>query len=250
MEQIVEPRPEGLSPANRRRIVTRDEWLVARKDLLAREKALTREHDALAVERRRLPMVRVEKTYVFETPEGRRTLGELFGDRSQLIVYHFMMGPEWAEGCPSCSFLVDHLDGSVVHLAARDVAFVAVSRARLTQIEAFRQRMGWRLPWVSSFGTDFNRDFNVSFTADEVAAGRAVYNFGSTSFPADEAPGISVFCKDAEGAVYHTYSSYGRGGEPLIGAYQLLDMVPKGRDEDGLAFPMAWVRHHDRYEVS
>jgi predicted dithiol-disulfide oxidoreductase (DUF899 family) len=233
---------------NQPRIVSRDEWITARKALLAREKALTREHDALALERRRLPSVRIDKQYMFDTPDGSRTLAELFGKNSQLIVYHFMMGPTWPEGCPSCSFLMDHVDGGLVHLAQRDVSFVAVSRAPLAQVTAFKQRMGWQLPWVSSFGSDFNWDFQVSFTPDDVAAGRATYNYGTMSFPSDEAPGFSVFYKNDAGEVYHTYSTFGRGGEPLIGTYSLLDMVPKGRDEQDLPYTMAWVRHHDRYE--
>jgi predicted dithiol-disulfide oxidoreductase (DUF899 family) len=230
------------------RIVSRDEWLVARKALLIKEKALTRATDDISVERRRLPVVRVEKSYVFETPSGRRTLAELFDGRSQLVVYHFMMGPEWAEGCPSCSLLADHFHGSLVHLAERDVTLTAVSRAPLSNIEAFKRRMGWTFPWVSSYANDFNWDYHVSFTKEEMAAGTMYYNFGSAQFPADEAPGLSVFYTDDSGAVFHTYSTYARGGEPFIGVYHYLDLVPKGRDEEGLAFPMAWVRHHDRYD--
>lgn len=230
------------------RIVTRDEWIAARRDLLTKEKALTRAQDALSAERRRLPMVKVDKAYVFETQAGRRTLAELFDRRSQLIVYHFMMGPDWAEGCASCSFLADHIDGSVVHLAHRDVTLMAVSRTPLPNIEAFRQRMGWRFPWASSLGSDFNHDFAVSFTDEEIASGRALYNFGSIPFPLDEAPGLSVFLKSGSGDVFHTYSTYARGGEAVIGAYHYLDFAPKGRDEDGLAFTMSWVRHHDRYD--
>jgi predicted dithiol-disulfide oxidoreductase (DUF899 family) len=229
------------------RIVSHDEWVQARKDLLVREKALTREHDALTLERRQLPMVRVDKRYAFDTTDGPRALAELFGGNSQLVVYHFMMGPTWSEGCPSCSLLVDHVDGGLVHLSQRDVSFVAVSRAPLAQITAFKQRMGWTLPWVSSFGSDFNWDFRVSFTPEDVAAGRATYNYGTMSFPIDEAPGFSVFYKNGDD-VYHTYSTFGRGGEPLIGMYSLLDMVPKGRDEQDLPHTMAWLRHHDRYE--
>jgi predicted dithiol-disulfide oxidoreductase (DUF899 family) len=236
------------------RIVTRDEWLTARKDLLLKEKALTRARDSLSAERRRLPMVKVDKTYVFETPAGRRTLAELFNGKGQLIVYHFMMGPDWTEGCTSCSFLADHIDGSVVHLAHRDVTLIAVSRAPLSNIEAFRKRMGWRFTWASSFGTDFNQDYAVSFTEAEIASGRALYNFGSSPFPLDEAPGLSVFFKPQPGAdsgdVFHTYSTYARGGEAVIGTYHYLDFAPRGRDEDGLAFTMSWVRHHDRYDAS
>jgi predicted dithiol-disulfide oxidoreductase (DUF899 family) len=229
------------------RIVSRDEWLAARRTLLVTEKAHTRAADALSAERRRLPMVRVDTPYVFDTLDGRRTLADLFAGRSQLIVYHFMMGPGWIEGCPSCSFLVDHLDGAVVHLANRDVTLVAVSRAPLPEIEAFKHRMGWHFTWVSSYGTDFNWDYHVSFTKDEVASGQMDYNYDKRLFPSEEAPGITVFWKNAAGEVFHTYSTYGRGGEIVLGTYHLLDLVPKGRGEDGLPFPMAWVRHHDRY---
>ena len=231
------------------RIVSRDEWLTARKALLAREKAHTREGDALSVDRRRLPMVKVETSYMFDTPDGRRSLADLFEDRSQLIVYHFMMGPGWVEGCPSCSFLMDHLDGVLPHLANRDVTLVAVARAPLAEIDAFKRRMGWQFPWVSSYGTAFNRDFHVSFTKDEVASGKMHYNYAEQLFPSEEGPGFSVFMKNAQGGIFHTYSTYGRGGESVLGTYHLLDLVPKGRNEDGLPFPMAWVRHHDRYSA-
>ncbi len=231
------------------RIVSRDEWLAARKALLAREKAHTREGDALSADRRRLPMVKVETSYMFDTADGRRSLADLFEGRSQLIVYHFMMGPGWAEGCPSCSFLMDHLDGVLPHLANRDVTLVAVSRAPLAEIDAFKRRMGWQFPWVSSYGTAFNRDFHVSFTKDEVASGKMHYNYAEQLFPSEEGPGFSVFVTNAQGDIFHTYSTYGRGGESVLGTYHLLDLVPKGRDEDGLPFPMAWVRHHDRYSA-
>ena len=235
------------------RIGTRDEWLAARKDLLIKEKAMTHAQDMLSAERRKLPMVRVDKRYVFDTPSGRKTLADLFDGKSQLMIYHFMMGPDWAEGCPSCSFLADNIDGSVVHLAHRDVTLIAVSRAPLANIEAFRQRMGWRFTWASSLDTDFNQDYAVSFTEAEIASGRALYNFGSIPFPLDEAPGLSVFFKSEfgpeSGNVFHTYSTYARGGEAVIGTYHYLDFAPKGRDEDGLAFTMSWVRHHDRYDA-
>jgi predicted dithiol-disulfide oxidoreductase (DUF899 family) len=229
------------------KIASRDEWLAARQELLAKEKHLTRLRDDLAAERRTLPWVPVEKAYAFDGPSGKRTLSDLFAGRSQLVVYHFMLGPGWKEGCPSCSLLSDHLDGAVVHLAARDVALAVVSRAPYAEIAPFKARMGWRFPWVSSFESDFNRDYHVSFSKEEVATGEFYYNYGMNGFPSEEAPGISVFAKDASGAVFHTYSSYARGGEPFIGAYHFLDMVPKGRDEAGLPWPMAWVRHHDRY---
>jgi predicted dithiol-disulfide oxidoreductase (DUF899 family) len=225
-------------------VVSREEWLRARKAHLTREKELTRLRDDVSRDRRELPWVRVDKEYAFETPEGRKTLPELFEGRSQLIVYHFMFGPDWKEGCPSCSFLSDHFDGPHVHLANHDVTLVAVSRAPLPKIEAFKRRMGWRFPWVSSHGTDFNRDYNVSFTKDEVAQGKAFYNYEPQGYPADEAHGASVFTKSAAGEVFHTYSAYARGCDILIGAYHFLDLTPKGRNETK---PMDWIRHHDRY---
>ncbi|HKD99818.1 MAG TPA: thioredoxin family protein [Planctomycetota bacterium] len=228
-------------------VVARAEWLRARTALLAREKELTRLRDELGRERRRLPWVRVEKRYVFDGPGGKETLSDLFDGRGQLAVYHFMFGPEWTEGCPSCSLVSDHIDGAVVHLAQRDVTFVAISRAPLAKIEAFRKRMGWRFKWVSSGGSDFNADYHVSFGKEEMAAGRMEYNYSTTAFPSDEAPGMSIFAKDAAGDVFHTYSAYARGLDHLLVAYGVLDLVPKGRDEDALDFPMAWVRHHDRY---
>jgi predicted dithiol-disulfide oxidoreductase (DUF899 family) len=232
---------------NTHRIVSRDEWLAARREHLAREKELTRLRDELARQRRELPWVKVEKSYVFDGPGGKQSLADLFAGRSQLVVYHFMFGPDWQEGCPSCSFVSDHVDGALAHLAARDVTLVLVSRAPLAKLEAFERRMGWRFPWVSSHGSDFNRDFRVSFTPDERAQGAVDYNYTRQEFPSEEAPGISVFTKDASGDVFHTYSAYGRGVEPLVGTYMILDLVPKGRDEDRLGFTMAWVRHHDRY---
>lgn len=231
-------------------IVSPERWLQARRDLLAKEKELTRLCDELSRQRRELPWEKVEKRYVFEGPNGPETLADLFGGRSQLIVYHFMFGPEWEEGCPSCSMVADHLDGSLVHLAQRDVTLVVVSRARLAQIQEFQQRMGWRLKWVSSYGNDFNRDYRVSFTSDEMAQGKVPYNYGLHQFPREEAPGVSAFAKGETGEVFHTYSAYARGVEELLGVYGLLDLAPKGRDEAGLPFPMAWVRHHDRYEGS
>ena len=229
-------------------VVSREKWIEARRAHLAKEKQLTRERDELARQRRELPWVKVEKNYVFDTPEGKKTLGDLFDGRSQLIIYHFMFGPEWKEGCPSCSFLVDHIDGAVPHLAARDVTLTMVSRAPLAKIEAFKKRMGWRFKWVSSFGTDFNYDYHASFTPEQRAKGKVDYNYTMEEFPSEEAPGASVFYKDpASGEIFHTYSVYARGLDPLVGTYTLLDMVPKGRDEDDLAFSMQWVRHHDRY---
>ena len=229
-------------------IVSRDRWMAERKLLLAHEKELTRLQDQVARERRALPWVRLEKEYVFDAPEGRRTLADLFEDRAQLLVQHFMFGPGWEQGCPSCSYMADHLDGMKVHLAHRDVSLLVVSRAPLAEIERFRQRMGWQFKWVSSHGSDFNHDFGVSFTPEERAKGDVYYNYVMQRFPAEEAPGISVFCKDADGAVFHTYSTYGRGVEAMMGTYKLLDLTPKGRDEHNPVHAMDWVRHHDRYE--
>jgi predicted dithiol-disulfide oxidoreductase (DUF899 family) len=228
------------------KIVSRDQWLTARKELLAKEKRLTRERDALAAERRSLPWVKIEKNYVFDSPSGKKTFADLFDGRSQLIVYHFMFGPEWNEGCPSCSFNMDHTDGALVHLAQRDVSFVAISRAPWSKIETFKRRMGWKFKWVSSHQNEFNRDYGVSFTKEELASENC-YNFGVSGFPSEEAPGISVFYKKGKD-IFHTYSTYARGSETVLNTYNYLELVPKGRDEDGLYFPMAWVRHHDRYE--
>jgi predicted dithiol-disulfide oxidoreductase (DUF899 family) len=230
------------------RVVSREDWLAARKALLAREKELTRLRDQLSAERRALPWVRLEKPYIFDGPEGKETFADLFAGRSQLIVYHFMFGPSWEQGCSSCSFLSDHLDGANLHLPHRDVTLVAVSRAPLARIQSFKRRMGWRFKWVSSYGSDFNRDYHVSFTKDELAQGEVYYNYRMGEFPSDEAPGISVFYKDTSGAIFHTYSAYARGLDMLVGAYNYLDLVPKGRDEAELPWTMAWVRHDDRYQ--
>jgi predicted dithiol-disulfide oxidoreductase (DUF899 family) len=229
-------------------VVSSEEWVQARKVLLAKEKALTHQRDELSRQRRELPWVKVEKNYVFEGPNGKKTLADLFDDRSQLIIYHFMFGPAWKEGCPSCSFLADHIDGTLIHLAHRDVTLMAVSRAPYDQIQAFQKRMGWRFPWVSSFANDFNRDFHVSFSKEEQAKGKIYYNYDLTEFPSEEAPGASVFYKDNTGAIFHTYSTFARGLDSVVGTYNYLDLVPKGRDEDGLAFTMSWVRHHDKYD--
>jgi len=231
----------------RPRIVSEAEWLAARKQHLTKEKEFTQLRDQLSAERRKLPWVKIEKPYVFDGPNGKETLADLFGGRSQLIVYHFMFGPEWEEGCKSCSFLADHIDGSVVHLAHRDVTFVVISRAPLAKIDAFKKRMGWCFKWVSSYDNDFNFDYHVSFPNDEVANGKVYYNYGTQEFPSEEAPGVSVFYEDGSGDIFHTYSAYARGLDMLVGAYNYLDLVPKGRDEDDLDFTMAWVRHHDRY---
>jgi predicted dithiol-disulfide oxidoreductase (DUF899 family) len=228
------------------RIVSEQEWLAARKAHLAREKELTELHDRVSAERRDLPWVKVEKTYVFEGPRGKQTLSDLFGGRSQLIIYHFMFGPDWGQGCPSCSFLADHIDGPNLHLKHHDVTLMAVSRAPWPKIAAFKERMGWRFKWVSSYGSDFNYDYHVSFTPEDKARGKVVYNFETSDYMFDELPGISVFYKDETGAVFHTYSAYARGGDILLGAHNFLDMTPKGRNE---IHAMSWVRHHDRYDA-
>lgn len=229
------------------KIVSPKEWLDARVSLLAKEKELTRLHDELAQQRKQLPWVRVDKSYTFEGATGKVSLSELFGDKTQLAVWHFMLGPGWREGCPSCSLLADHMNGVLPHLAARDVQYAAISRAPYSEIAPFRARMGWEFNWVSSHDTQFNRDFHVSFTKEELAQGQFYYNYGLDGFPSEEAPGLSVFAKDETGTIYHTYSTFARGAESLLSVYALLDMVPKGRNEAGLPWPMAWVRHHDRY---
>ena len=228
-------------------IVSQEEWIAARKELLKKEKDSTRLLDRLSAERRNLPWVKVDKDYVFDAPGGKVALADLFAGRSQLVIQHFMFGPDWEEGCPSCSFMADHVDGALPHLAARDVTMVAISRAPLAKIDAFKKRMGWRFNWVSSHGNDFNADFHVSFTEEQLASGQVDYNYMMQEFPSEEAPGLSVFYKDAAGDVFHTYSVYGRGVDVLMGTYRILDLVPKGRDEDQLDFSMSWVRYHDRY---
>ena len=224
------------------------DWLAARKKLLAKEKEFTRLRDELSRQRREMPWEKVEKQYAFDGPNGKVKLADLFDGRSQLIVYHFMFGPGWKEGCPSCSFIADNFDGMRVHLGQRDVAFAAVSRATLPEIETFKKRMAWRFPWVSSNGSDFNFDYQVSFSKDQLEAGKRPYNFGTMDFPSEEGPGLSVFYKDEQGEIFHTYSTYARGLDILLTAYNFLDMTPKGRDEEGMVpHAMAWVRHHDRY---
>jgi predicted dithiol-disulfide oxidoreductase (DUF899 family) len=238
---------EGRNAISEHPIVSPEQWISLRKELLRKEKELTRLRDGLNAERRKLPWVRVNERYFFDAPGGKIPLTDLFSGRSQLVIYHFMFGPDWQEGCPSCSFMSDHIDGALVHLAARDVTMTIVSRAPLAKIEAFKRRMGWRFNWVSSYGSNFNADFQASFTKEEMAQGKVNYNYTMQEFPSEEAPGVSVFYKDAAGTVFHTYSSYGRGVEQLVGTYMILDMVPKGRDEDHLGFTMEWIRYHDRY---
>jgi predicted dithiol-disulfide oxidoreductase (DUF899 family) len=228
-------------------IVSHAEWLDARSEFLRKEKEFTRLRDELSRERRALPWEKVEKQYEFDSTRGKVTLADLFDGRSQLVVYHFMFGPGWEAGCPSCSYVADHFDGPAIHLANRDTTLAVVSRAPLAEIEVFKKRMGWKFQWVSSFGSDFNFDYHVSFTPEQKAAGKVYYNYAMGEFPSEEGPGASVFARDAAGEVFHTYSSYARGLDILLGAYNILDLVPKGRDEEGLAFSMSWVRHHDRY---
>ena len=227
-------------------VVPHDQWLAARTALLAKEKELTRARDELNRARRALPWERVDKAYIFDGPEGRETLADLFAGRSQLFVYHFMFGPELSEGCQHCSFWADHFDAAGLHLPHRDVSLVAVSRAPLPQIEPFKRRMGWRFKWVSSADSDFNYDFGASFTEDNLGRGTVVYNYAPTNLGARDREGASVFYRDQAGVVFHTYSCYARGIDALNGTYQILDLVAKGRDEDPDA-PQSWVRYHDRY---
>ena len=227
-------------------IVSRQEWLNARKALLSLEKEETKLRDKVRAERLALPWVRVEKAYAFDTPQGRKTLADLFDGRSQLIVYHFMYGPDWEAGCPGCSFMADHIDGMLPHLNNHDVTMVAVSRAPLEKLTAYKKRMGWTFPWVSSFGSDFNFDYHVSFTKEELASGKVMYNYRETDAADahDELPGLSAFFRDEDGAVYHTYSDYARGGEEALGTLMILDRAPKGRNETGT---LSFVKRKDEY---
>ncbi len=238
------PIPPTAAQLEKHRVVSREEWLEARKAHLQSEKALTRIRDLVSAERRALPWVKVEKEYLFNAPEGEATLADLFDGRSQLIIHHFMFGPEWESGCPSCSLDADHAEGAIVHLDNHDVAYVRVSRAPIEKIEAYRKRMGWKAKWVSSFGSDFNFDFHVSFTKEDLAKGKVEYNYARVDGH-DELPGYSVFYKRENGAVFHTYSSYARGNEEVDGVFIYLDMTPKGRNEKEI---MDWVRLHDQYE--
>jgi predicted dithiol-disulfide oxidoreductase (DUF899 family) len=228
-------------------VVSREKWIELRKQLLAEEKEFVRMRDRLSVKRRALPWVRIEKDYTFDAPEGKVSLGDLFDGRSQLIVKHFMFGPDWEEGCVGCSFESDHAEAALVHLAHRDVAYVAVARTPIAKIEAYRRRMGWTFRWVSSLGNDFNFDFNVSFTPEQVAAGACYYNY-QTQPAADEMSGRSVFMRDESGAIFHTYSSFARGGEIHLGTYAYLDIVPKGRQETAGGNLSEWVHRHDSYD--
>ena len=229
------------------RLVSQAEWVEARKALLAKEKEFTKLRDDLSADRRALPWVKVDKTYTFEGPDGMESLADLFDGRSQLITYHFMFGPDWQEGCPSCSFLADNFDRAIIHLNQRDVSMVAISRSPYDRLKAYEGRMGWGFKWLSSLNSDFNQDYHVSFTQEQLDSGKTYYNYREGSFPVGEAPGLSVFFKDEAGDIFHTYSTYGRGLDPLISTYQYLDLAPKGRDEDDLPYPMAWVRRRDEY---
>jgi predicted dithiol-disulfide oxidoreductase (DUF899 family) len=228
-------------------VVSREEWLEARRALLLKEKEATHLRDRVNAERMALPWVELDKDCVFDTPQGRKALSDLFDGRSQLLVYHFMLGPDWDAGCPGCSFLSDHVDGTLPHLNNHDVTWVAVSRAPLLKIEAYKTRMGWKFPWVSSAGTDFNFDYNVSFTPQDLAKEKVVYNFTAIA-PGDandELPGMSAFYKNEQGEVFHTYSSYARGLEEMVGTLMILDRAPKGRNENTT---MNFVKRHDEYE--
>jgi predicted dithiol-disulfide oxidoreductase (DUF899 family) len=230
------------------KVASGEEWLRARKRLLKKEKELTHLRDQVNAERRKLPWLKVEKNYLFDAPGGKKTLADLFEGRSQLIVKHFMLGPGWKEGCVGCSFEVDHIEGALVHLEHHDVTYVAISRAPLAEIEAFKKRMGWRFTWVSSYRNDFNYDYHVSFTKEEIARGKLYYNYRMTEVSIEELSGNSVFYKDDAGDIFHTYSAYGRGAEELLGTYMVLDLMPKGRNETGPNHDLTdWVRHHDRY---
>ncbi len=231
-----------------REVVSEAEWLVARKDLLTREKEFNHQRDALSKARRSLPWVKIDKEYVFDGPDGKETLSDLFDGRRQLIVYHFMFGPDWDEGCKHCSYLADQFDGANWHLPRRDVTLVAISRAPLSKLEPYKKRMGWRFKWVSSHGNDFNLDYHVSFTKEDEVRGKVYYNYGMGEFISDELPGLSVFYKNEDGKIFHTYSTYARGLDILVGTYNFLDLVPKGRNENPES-TMDWVRRHDQYDA-
>jgi predicted dithiol-disulfide oxidoreductase (DUF899 family) len=229
-------------------IVSREKWIEARKALMAQEKELTRARDALSEARRELPWVKVDKDYAFDSVEGQMHLGDLFKGRRQLIVQHFMFAPDWDEGCKSCAFWADGYERMIPHLAARDTTLVAVSRAPLAKLIAFKQRMGWTFDWLSSAGGDFNYDYAVSFTPEQIKSGAKTYNFGTSGFGTEEAPGISVFYRNEAGEIFHTYSCFARGTDMMNAAYHYLDLTPLGRHEEGLPYPMDWVRLRDKYE--
>lgn len=228
-------------------IVSREEWLTARREHLAKEKEFTHLRDELSAQRRALPWVKVDKEYFFEGPDGLETLADLFDGRSQLIIYHFMFGPDWHEGCKSCSFWADNFNDIIVHLNQRDITMLAASRAKPETLEAYKKRMGWGFKWVSAYNNDFNYDYHVSFSPDQIETGNLSYNFQPITQAGDELPGVSVFYKNEQGEVFHTYSAYSRGLDMLNTAYHYMDLVPKGRDEDELPWTMAWLRRHDEY---
>jgi len=230
------------------KVVTHEGWVNARQAFLAKEKEFTRLRDEISKERRKLPWEKVDKDYVFDGPNGKETLSDLFDGRNQLIIYHFMYGPDWEAGCKSCSYLADHFNPAIIHLKHRDVTMVAVSKAPLDKLETFKKRMGWSFKWMSSFNNDFNRDYHVSFTQEELDSGNAYYNYKAKGFPSTEAPGASVFYKNENGEIFHTYSVYERGLDMFITAYHYLDIVPEGRDENELSYTMEWLRLHDEYE--
>jgi predicted dithiol-disulfide oxidoreductase (DUF899 family) len=242
-------RPNDKEPMMKNPVVPHETWLNARLELLSAEKEFNRQRDALTQRRMAMPWEKVEKPYRFDGQNGIMSLADLFAGRSQLIVYHFMFGPDWKEGCPNCSFWADNFNGIPIHLKHRDVTLTAVSRAPLVKLDAYKRRMGWTFPWVSSIGSDFNFDYNVSFTSEEIEKGKAYYNYayGARPITGSEEEGISVFVKDKAGEVFHTYSCFERGIDMVNGAYQFLDLVPKGRDEKGLKYPTAWLRRHDQY---
>lgn len=228
------------------KVVSQDEWVNARVDFMAKEKAFTRQREQLAEARRQLPWVKIDKSYVFEGDSGNVSLGDLFNGKSQLVIYHFMFGEDWEEGCKSCSFWADNYDGSTEHLAARDVSLVGVSVAPIAKLTQYKKRMGWDFEWVSSGGSDFSRDFHVWVSADDIEKGNTFYNYERGKHYGEHMPGMSVFTKEGD-TIYHTYSCYARGLDPVNSTYQILDLTPKGRDEKDLPFPMAWVKHHDKY---
>jgi predicted dithiol-disulfide oxidoreductase (DUF899 family) len=243
------PKPKTINGTQEHKVLSRNEWMTARKRLLVKEKQFTRLRDQVNRQRRDLPWVKVDKEYVFDGPDGKETLADLFGDKNQLLVYHFMFAPGWKEGCPHCSFWADHYDSVCIHLGQRDTRLVVVSRAPLKEIEAFQKRMGWRFKWVSSFKTDFNFDYHVSFTPEQIRKGTLFYNYAMTKMKIPEREGISAFYRDKSGEVYHTYSSYARGIDLLNTTYNFLDLTAKGRDEHP-DHPQDWVRYHDKYKAS
>ncbi len=243
------PKIKTVQGIENRKVVSQKEWLKARKKLLVKEKKFSKARDAMNLERRKLPWVKINKEYIFEGPTGKVSLADLFSGKSQLIVYHFMFGPSWGEGCAHCSFWADHYDSASIHLGQRDTAFAVISRAPLKEIEPFKKRMGWKFKWVSSNKTDFNFDFNVSFTPQQRKQGTAIYNYAPLDMDIDEREGVSAFYKDKDGQIYHTYSSYARGIDLMNTTYNFLDLTAKGRDEiPGAA--QDWVRYHDQYKIT